>query len=129
MDQSSKLVSEIYRFNKYDLESKNALYDSLSSFYRKGGSLLWPKLRSKLLLPLMGYVLEKQLTEEDEKLLIETEKNFNDIASQDYLDLCLMFWQVTGDEKYVKYIKKAQNSQDYILSKCATIILDLNHIL
>lgn len=128
MDLADDLICEIYNFYKYDEEMKNDLYYKLSYFLSLGGYLKWPKSRCKLLLPLISHLLGKTLSDEERLLLEKTERDFFNINTVKTLDLCLMFWQITHDDKYSNYIKKIADSSGNFLNKYAIVVSELNKL-
>lgn len=100
------LVRELYRFSQLSVINQCKLADTLIEYKEKGNTLGWKNNREDIIIPFLKSYIGYKLTEEESTLLTNKQRKLERVNNMDDLDICLMFWQVTLDPKYMGIIRK-----------------------
>jgi hypothetical protein len=98
-------VSYIYEFSQLDPTIQLEVVKTLADAANRNEKLGWQKNREMCVLPLCKYIAGLPLASEESTVLLTTQKSFDDIKTPEVLDTCLMFWQVSREDRYRNVIK------------------------
>lgn len=127
MDPSSKIVSDIYNFSSLSKLERDLLIVHIQTASNDGNALKWPEHRLKYLIPLCKETNGDVLTKDEIIMLRILREEFEDIATVDVLDTCIIFWKITKDPQYETFIRRIAHDVYSPLQKTAATVLMISH--
>ncbi|CAH6420371.1 Hypothetical protein HVR_LOCUS1175 [uncultured virus] len=99
-----RTIAKIYQFWKLtDVDKKSTIFDIYLLLLH--GNLKWPTHRRRYLLTFCREITGGLLSLEESQELQNIKEKFENITDYVTLDLCLMFWQISNEDRYLSYIK------------------------
>lgn len=87
------------------------------------GAIQWPPSREKYIVPLCKEIGGLPLNLDEKLLLGDIRRKFGAMAQNDVLDLCLLFWQISGEFQYRELIRSiAQNGLSPLKHQAQVIV-------
>lgn len=118
------IISKVYNFNKLSSTDQYKVLGNLTEHINNEDDLGWGKNRIKVIIPLCKQLINNELTLSESLILQNTISQFDNISDYIILDTCLMFWQITHDEKYLNIITNHANNISSPVHKHSLMIIN-----
>jgi hypothetical protein len=121
--KAADIAFKLYQLPRLEAEERNSVLTEAVDFWSKNGTIGWVAQREKYLPILLKVLQGTDLAEQEKLLLAEADSLFTVIQNRAILDLCFMFWRLTGNTKYYDII--CHNAS----SKSSHVYLEANILL
>ena len=118
-----ELISNLYDLNVLPPARQRLILTTVISRLNSGNNLGWREHRLPYLLALCRELNGQILTVKEIELLKDIREKFKNLNNYQDLDICLMFWQITRNLRYLEAIMNIQNSPNEGLRKQVRAIL------
>lgn len=123
MSPQNKIISDLYNFINLSAKDQfSCLYDFIEHS-RCHNSFSWPSHRCVAIPPFCKNLLNIPLTFCELEIVKNIDLRIQNISSIEDLDICLMFWLISKDEKYKQHIIDTEARGDF--QKQTRVIIDM----